>query len=96
MLSAFEVQDGLGSLLRISASELRPGAARDVLCGINLAVFSPHAFAEDSPCSEDSWSSLAVRDGVEFSTASFLGKSLSYFFPRTDFEVSGNLPAPAL
>ncbi len=69
-------------------------SARDRQGGVNVAVFTPHAFAAKRPSLPQTWHCLASRDRVEFARKDALERS-SLGFSRGEFEVRGRLPAPA-
>lgn len=69
-------------------------SARDSRGGINLAVFSPAAFADKRPRKSQTWHCTATRSGVEFvSRDAFERERL--LFERSEFEHRGALPRPA-
>lgn len=70
-------------------------SARDVEGGVNVALFSPRAFAARRPRTLHAWICVATHAGVELFGKDPLGRR-SFYFPRLDFEVDGALPAPAL
>ncbi len=70
-------------------------SARDVEAGIAVGVFDTRAFASPMPQDLESWYTVATENRVEFSKQDyFAARHLA--FPRTDFEVNGRLPSPAL
>ena len=69
-------------------------SARDVKTGSNLALFTPRAFAAVKPSVPETWHSVATRERVEFTKKDVFEKR-AFTYPRRDFEVDGQLPAPA-
>jgi hypothetical protein len=62
--------------------------------GINVALFTPRAFAATVPGPTTIWHCVAARDRVEYTKRDYFDPR-SMAFPRSDFEVDGELPAPA-
>lgn len=86
----------LGNAMRSAGVQaFRYRSARDVKGGINVALFTPAAFASPVPDLPENWSGTAGRDMVEFVKKDFF-KRIVHRFPRQDFEVDGRLPAPAV
>jgi len=56
---------------------------------------SARAFASKRPGALQTWYCVAEAARVEFARADFR-KRERFDFPRTDFEVAGTLPSPAL
>ncbi|MET0594018.1 MAG: RES domain-containing protein, partial [Polyangiaceae bacterium] len=85
----------LGRDMREAGVEVfRYASARDVSGGINVALFSPRAFASKKPKQRQSWLGVVNTDAVEFSRKD--GEIGGPFrMPRAEFEVDGRLPAPA-
>ena len=69
-------------------------SARDARDGINVALFTPRAFAAMVPGPISIWHCVADRDRVEFTKRDYFDPR-SMNFPRSEFEVGGSLPAPA-
>ncbi len=100
--SRYEASQALGTEMRAAGVEaFRYRSARDAEGGSNLALFTPAAFAARRPTAFETWLCVTGRDGVEFTrrdlarprgrrTRETLG------FPRAQFLVAGELPAPAL
>jgi len=88
----------LGRAMRADAAEaFRYFSARDAEGGTNVALFSPKAFARASPRSPQTWICIADRRRVRFTQKHALeAPSASFAFERSQFEVGGELPAPAL
>ncbi len=86
----------LGAAMRGDGVEaFRYVSTRDVEGGVNVALFSPLAFAARRPKTFHAWICVATPDGVELFRKDPLGRQ-SFYFSRSDFEVDGALPAPAL
>jgi hypothetical protein len=64
--------------------------------GVNVAVFSPRAFARREPENLETWLCVATKARVEFSRKDYLRERESMAFERRAFEVKGRLPAPAV
>jgi hypothetical protein len=62
---------------------------------VNVAVFD-NVFRPKKPLREEPWSCTATRAGVEFRARILLGPERRHALARTQFEVAGRLPAPAL
>jgi hypothetical protein len=62
---------------------------------LNVAVFE-NVFRPRQPVREEAWSCTASRARVEFRARRLLGRDERRAFPRSQFEVAGRLPAPAL
>jgi len=92
--SRHETAQKLGRDMRADGVEVaRYPSARD-RGGVNIAVFSPRAFARRVPESLETWLCVATKERVEFSRQDYLGDRESMVFKRTKFEVRGRLPAP--
>ena len=79
-------EDGVEAFLFDSARE--PG-------GVNVALFTPRAFASRKPSPPESWRCVATRRFVEVVKKDVFRRD-SYRFERPAFEVDGRLPAPGL
>ena len=87
---------GCGRDLRAAGVEaFRYPAARDVRGGIGVGVLSPVAFARREPSQPQTWYCVATTEAVEVTKKDVFHRR-SYRFPRSDFEVGGRLPAPAV
>lgn len=89
----YRASQALGSAMRaagIAAFEFV--SARDPQGGLNIALFTPAAFARKVPVSQDAWLCELGGERVRFRPAR--GGEL-YDFPRTLFEIDGRLPWPA-
>ncbi|UCF66391.1 MAG: RES family NAD+ phosphorylase, partial [Acidobacteriota bacterium] len=86
----------LGHAMRDDGVEaFRYPSARDARGGVNVAVFAASAFAEKRPRGFQSWLCVATREAVEFSVKEFVRRR-PHRFERAEFEVDGELPAPAV
>jgi hypothetical protein len=86
----------LGLEMRNDSVEVfRYVSARDRKKGINVALFTPIAFSSKSPIVSQTWICIAGSNRVEFARSDLLVKE-HQVFEKTDFEVGGKLPAPAL
>jgi len=63
--------------------------------GVNVALFTPRAFAARKPSPPESWRCVAARGFVEVVKKDVF-RRVSYRFERRQFEVDGKLPAPGL
>lgn len=88
----YEATQALGAAARGHGVEvLRYASAREPGGGINVALFSPAAFAEKRPRQPQTWSCVVTKEIVEFTRKSyFVQECLS--FPRELFEEEGVLP----
>ena len=67
-------------------------SARDPQGGINVALFTPAAFAANEPTSQEAWLCELTGDRVRFRAAR--SRDI-HEFPDTMFQVAGRLPWPA-
>ena len=84
----------LGAAMRADGVEFcRYRSARDAQKGVNVAVFSPAAFAQKtvSDASRETWHCYATKTAIEFRGQSFI-QTKQLRFARADFEVDGELP----
>jgi RES domain len=88
----------LGTAMRGDGVELfHYRSARDRDGGTNLGLFTPRAFSGKRPGRElATWVCYATRLRVDFLRKNLISRREKLSFPRTDFEVGGVLPAPAL
>ena len=94
--SRYESAQRLGRDMRADGIEaVRYPSARD-RNGVNIAAFSPRAFAEQVPANLETWLAVATNERVEFSRKDYFSKPESIGFERAAFEVNGRLPAPAI
>jgi hypothetical protein len=92
----YEAPQRLGREMRADGVELiRYPSARDVSGRPNVALVSPRAFARKSPRTPETWRCVATRDRVEMQQLDWFHRG-RFVFPRTQFEVGGALPAPAV
>jgi len=86
----------LGAAMRRSdVVFFRYRSARDIEGGTNVGVFTPEAFSRPRPSTPQSWFCVATREGVEVIKKDVFRRR-SHRFPRSDFEVDGALPSPAV
>jgi len=94
--SSYGPTQQLGREMRRDGVEcLRYPSARDRAGGLNVAAFTPRVFAAKTPGTPETWHGVATRNLVEF-TKKDVFETRTLAFPRSDFEVDGKLPAPAL
>lgn len=88
----------LGSNMRADGVEVfQYRSARDRAGGTNLGLFTPRAFSGKRPGRElATWVCHASRLRVDFLRKNLVSHRETLSFPRTDFEVEGVLPAPAV
>ena len=96
--TSYQISQALGRAMRSNGVEaLRYTSARARDGGANLAIFSPKAFARAHPRSPQTWLCISEQKKVSFTQKhAFQAPSASFTFERSDFEVAGQLPAPAL
>lgn len=63
--------------------------------GVNVALFTPRAFASRKPSPPESWRCVATRRFVEVLKKDVFRRA-AHRFERAQFEVGGKLPAPGL
>lgn len=87
----------LGSEMRADEVEVfQYRSARDRNGGTNLGLFTPRAFSSKRPGRElATWVCYASRQRVDLLRKNLSGRE-KLSFPRSDFEVGGILPAPAV
>lgn len=82
----------LGTAMRTAGIEaFEFVSARDPQAGINVALFSPKAFAKKEPVSQEAWLCELTGERVRFRAAR--GRDL-HDFPLALFQVAGTLPWP--
>jgi hypothetical protein len=79
--------DGVEVALYLSARARAPG--------VNVAVFSPKAFASKQPYALHEWDCITDPEKVEFKRRNLIAPS-AFTYPRKDFLFEGRLPAPAV
>ncbi len=94
----YDTAQQLGSEMRADGVEVfHYRSARDKGGGTNLGLFTPRAFSGKRPGRElATWVCYASRLRVDFLRKNLVSRREKLSFPRTDFEVGGVLPAPAL
>jgi len=94
--SRYEATQRLGAEMRADGVEVvRYPSARDAAGAPNVALFSPRALARRSPRAPETWRCVASRERVEMQKLDWFERS-RLVFPRSQFEVGGVLPAPAV
>jgi hypothetical protein len=95
--TSYVASQALGSAMRHDGVEvLRYVSARDRDSGLNIALFTGKAFARAVPRSAQTWICIAEKTRVRFTEKHALHPpSASFTFERSEFEVDGQLPAPA-
>jgi RES domain-containing protein len=63
--------------------------------GVNVALFTPRAFAARKPSAPESWRCVATRRFVEVVKKDVF-RRLTHRFERAQFEVDGTLPSPGI
>jgi RES domain len=92
----YAASQGLGAEMRAAGVQAcLYVSARAEGRALNLGVFE-NVFRPGRPLREEPWSCTANRSGAEFRARSLLGPGRRHAFARTQFEVAGRLPAPAL
>lgn len=91
--SDYHASQALGAAMRAAGIEaFEFVSARDQQTGINVALFTPRAFARKEPVSQEAWLCELTGERVRFRAAR--GRDI-HDFPRAIFEVAGVLPWPA-
>jgi hypothetical protein len=94
--TSYTASQALGTAMRGAGVEaFRYPSARDTREGINVGVFVPSVFGQAKPRSFETWHCAASRTRVEVTQGDYF-KRHTYSFPRAQFLVQGELPAPAL
>jgi hypothetical protein len=94
--TSYRLSQRLGQELRAAGVQVfYYASARDTAGGTNIGVFDPAAFVSTRPKKLETWLCVATRAGVEISRKDFFRRE-AHRFKRSDFEVKGQLPAPAL
>jgi hypothetical protein len=91
----YDVTQRLGREMRADrVAAFRYPSARDADGGVNVALFTPGAFASGVPDTPQAWTGVVATDVVEFSKRDFFERR-TLRYPRERFLVDGRLPAPA-
>ena len=91
--SDYRASQALGSRMRAAGIEaFEFVSARDQEDGINIALFTPKAFAKKEPISQEAWLCELTGERVRFLPAR--GREI-HDFPLALFQVAGTLPWPA-
>lgn len=94
--TSYASSQALGAAMRSAKVEVfRYHSARDTEDGINVGVISPAAFGSAKPRAFETWHCAASRDHVDFAQRDYF-KRARFRFPRSQFLVKRELPAPAL
>lgn len=89
----YRASQALGTAMRAAGIEaFEFVSARDPEAGINVALFTPRAFARKAPISQEAWLCELSAERVRFRAAR--GPDL-HEFPLALFQVAGRLPWPA-
>lgn len=92
--SSYAESQRLGLEMRKAGVEaFRYRSARDAEGGVNLALFTPSAFATRRPSAPHTWHATATKERVDFVRKDGLERS-TFAFARREFEVRGSLPRP--
>lgn len=93
---SYAAAQALGGAMRGAGVEaFRYPSARDRGGGANVAAFTPSVFGRRQPRRLETWHCTATRDGVEVTRRDYFER-MSFGYPRAQFLVDGELPAPAL
>jgi hypothetical protein len=71
-------------------------SARDPKQGVNVGIFRLQAFSASSPIAFQAWKSFSTQRLVEIVRTDGFSESGKAVFSKSDFEISGILPAPAV
>ena len=96
--TSYLASQSLGRAMRADGvAAFRYTSARDAQGGTNVALFAPAAFARSAPRSPQTWICIAGQSRVRFTQKHALhAPTGSFSYDRSQFEVAGALPAPAL
>lgn len=91
--SDYSASQALGTQMRLAGIEAFEFiSVRDLERGINVALFTPKAFAKKTPVSQEAWLCELSGEHVRFRAA--WGRD-THDFPLALFQVAGGLPWPA-
>lgn len=91
--SDYSASQALGTQMRMAGTEAFEFiSARDPERGINVALFTPKAFAKKAPVSQEAWLCELTGERVRFRAA--WGRD-AHDFQLASFQVAGRLPWPA-
>jgi hypothetical protein len=94
--TSYVSSQALGRSMRAANVEVfRYYSARDSEDGVNVGVLSPAAFGSAKPKRFETWHCAATRERVDFAQRDYF-KRETFAFPREQFLVNRELPAPAL
>jgi hypothetical protein len=89
----YSVCQALGSAMRSAGVEaFEFVSAREVTAGLNVALYTPTALADQRPGHTEQWLAETTADQVSFHSQ---GAGMNLTYPRRQFEVDGKLPQPA-
>ena len=89
----YSVTQALGTALRAAGAEaIEYRSARDADSGLNVALYTPAAFAHPKPSFRDEWFCETTADRVSFRARTAVGV---HTLPLTQFTIDGVLPMPA-
>jgi hypothetical protein len=93
--TSYASSQALGTAMRSAGVEaFRYSSARDNGGGINVGAFVPDVFRNSKPKSLETWYCAASHDRVDITQRDYFKRD-RFVFPRTQFLVNGELPAPA-
>jgi hypothetical protein len=93
--TSYAAAQALGSGMRAAGVQaFRYRSTRDAAGGINVAAFDPAVFGKRRPRSLETWRCTATRERVELVRRDYFERA-AFAFGRAQFEVDGELPAPA-
>lgn len=96
--SSYVATQALGTAMRAAGVQaFRFRSARDVARGTNMGVLDPEAFGRRQPRDFETWHCTASRERVEMASRRWASRfdAAVHTFPRAQFLVQGELPAPA-
>jgi len=92
----YTTPQALGAAMRAAGVELfRYPSARDPSDGVNVGAFTPTVFGAAKPRTMETWHCTATRALVEVAKRDYFARD-TYAYPREQFLVAGELPAPAV
>ncbi len=93
--ASYQSSQALGAEMRHAGVEaFQYPSARDRDGGVNVGVFAFSVFGRGKPRMLETWHCTASRDRVEMTQGDYFKRD-TFEFPRSQFLVKGNLPAPA-
>ena len=92
----YTTPQALGAAMRVAGVELfRYPSARDPNDGVNVGAFTPTVFGAAKPRTMETWHCTATRALVEVAKRDYFRRE-TFVYPREQFLVAGELPAPAV